>query len=162
MVRLAMPGDSPRVARMLFDFNTEYEIETPPVDVLEPRVRGMLAAGWSRVLIAEVTGEAAGAIAGPGEPAGLGLVNFRRTVWSEGPAARLEELYVVPGRRGEGISRALLGAVIDLAREAGAPWLELDTGQYDTAARALYESAGFTNIENDKSHGQMLYYELEL
>lgn len=41
--------------------------------------------------------------------------------------------------------------------------MELGTVASDTAARGLYESFGFINLEKaDRPETQMLYYELEL
>jgi ribosomal protein S18 acetylase RimI-like enzyme len=68
---------------------------------------------------------------------------------------------VVPDRRGSGLGRALLDAAIELARERGAEHVDLTTAETDTAARALYESSGFTNREFP-SGAPMLYYEREL
>ena len=56
---------------------------------------------------------------------------------------------MVPALRGQGIGRALLEAAIEAAREAGATGIDLNTGETDTAARALYASAGFTNREGE-------------
>jgi len=49
-----------------------------------------------------------------------------------------------------------------VAREAGAGGIDLNTGETDTAARALYESAGFTNLEGGPDGPPMLFYEREL
>jgi len=69
---------------------------------------------------------------------------------------------VVPPLRGRGIGRALLEATIAVSREAGATGLDLNTGETDTAARALYESAGFTNREGSPAGPPMLFYEREI
>ena len=84
------------------------------------------------------------------------------SIWSDGLEAYLEELYVAPDRRGEGFGRELLDAAIELARERGASYLELNTSEDDTAALGLYESAGFTNREGRPDGPKMLYYEREL
>ena len=87
---------------------------------------------------------------------------FGGTAKLEGLDAYLEELYVVPARRGKGSGRALLDAAIDAAREAGAEHIDLATGETDTAARGLYESAGFSNREGSADGPSMLYYERRL
>ena len=75
----------------------------------------------------------------------------------------LEELYVVPDRRGEGHGRGLMETAFEIARERGATTMELGTAVDDTAARGLYESLGFSNLEKEGDPGtQMLYYEREL
>lgn len=149
-IRIAGPEDAAAAARMLHDFNAEYETATPPVEVLADRLRALLARGDNRLLLA-----------GDG-PDGLALLSFRPTIWTAGPAALVEELYVVPDLRGRGIGRALMDAAIDLARDAGAGWVELTTGESDREARSLYESLGFTNVEDSRDRPRMLYYELDL
>lgn len=148
-IRRAVPADADAVARLLHDFNTEFATPTPGVAALTERSARLLATGAIVVLLA-----------GEG-PDGLALLRFRDSVWSEGLEAHLQELYVVPERRGRGTGRALLEATIALAREAGAGGVDLNTGETDTAARALYESAGFTNREGTPDGPPMLFYELE-
>lgn len=146
-VRRATPADVDAVARMLHDFNREYDFPSPGPDWLAQRLRELMGGDELVVLLA-------------GEPAsGLSVVRFRPALWSEGTDAYLEELYVRPDRRGQGLGRALLDATIALARERSAAFLALNTAETDTAARALYESAGFTNLEGS---APMYYYELEL
>jgi ribosomal protein S18 acetylase RimI-like enzyme len=149
-VRRATPGDAPEVARLLRDFNTEFDEPTPTVEVLTERVRELIAGGVITVLLA-----------GDG-PDGLAQFRFLRSVWSGGLDLYLEELYVVPSRRGNGIGRALLEATMATGREAGATHIDLNTGETDTAARALYERVGFTNREGGEDGPAMLYYERDL
>jgi len=149
-LRRAEPGDAPAVARLLHDFNAEFDEPTPGVEVLSERVRELIARGTIVVLLA-----------GEG-PAGLAQFRFLRSVWSSGLDVYLEELYVIPERRGKGIGRALLEATMATAREGGATRIDLNTGETDTAARALYESLGFTNREGGEDGPSMLYYERDL
>lgn len=146
----AGPGDAPRAARLLHDFNLEFGEPTPAVAVLSERLRQLIAAGEIAVLLA-----------GEG-PDGLAQFRFRRSLWSGALDCYLEELYVVPGRRGRGIGRSLLEATLQTAREGGATHIDLNTGETDTAARALYESTGFTNREGGEEGPSMLYYERDL
>jgi len=53
-------------------------------------------------------------------------------------------------------------ATIELARERGSDGIDLNTGETDTAARALYESMGFTNREGGPDGPSMLFYEREI
>lgn len=149
-VRRAGPGDASTVARLLHDFNTEFDEPTPTVEVLTGRVRELIAGG---VIVALLAGD---------DPDGFAQFRFLRSVWSEGLDLYLEELYVVPGQRGKGIGRALLEATMAIGREAGATRIDLNTGETDTAARALYESVGFTNREGGEDGPSMLYYERDL
>jgi ribosomal protein S18 acetylase RimI-like enzyme len=150
VIRRATAADAGDVARLLHDFNAEYEEHTPGVEALTEHARGLLADGEITVLFA-----------GEG-PDGFCLLRFHRSIYNGRPDAYIQELYVVPGRRGEGLGRALLDAALDAAREAGAPHIELTTSEDDTEALSLYESSGFTNHEGAPDGPRMLYFEREL
>jgi len=149
-IRHAGVEDADAIARLLHDFNTEFAEPTPEVETLREYARQLLAAGEMTVLLA-----------GEG-PDALSLIRFRPSVWTGGPEAHLQELYVVPALRGRGIGRALLEATIATAGAAGASGIDLNTGETDTAARALYESMGFTNREGSPEGPSMLFYERDL
>jgi GNAT superfamily N-acetyltransferase len=149
-IRRAGPEDAAAIARLLHDFNSEYAEPTPGVAALTGFARQMLEAGEMTVLLA-----------GDG-PDGISLTRFRTCVWTGGPEAHLQELYVVPPLRGHGIGRALLEATMDAARVVGASGIDLNTGATDTAARALYESCGFSNREGSADGPSMLFYERDL
>ena len=149
-VRRATVEDDAAIARLLHDFNLEFLEPSPGVEALTETVRRLTEAEEITVLVA-----------GDG-PDGFALLRFRPALWSKGLEAYLQELYVVPDRRGEGIGRALMERTLDLAREKGADGIDLNTGETDTAARALYESMGFTNREGGPAGPPMLFYEREL
>lgn len=149
-IRRAGVEDAAAIARLLHDFNSEYDEPTPGVGALTEYAGQLLAAGEMTVLLA-----------GAG-PDGISLIRFRTSVWTGGPEAHLQELYVVPPLRGRGIGRVLLEATMDAAREAGASGIDLNTGTSDTVARALYESCGFTNREGSPAGPSMLFYERDL
>ena len=150
VVRQAIADDAPAIGRLLHDFNVEFSEPAPAPEVVARHVRALLEAGELLVLLA---GEA---------PEGLAVLRFRRSYWDGELEAYLQELYVVQPRRGRGLGRALLEAAMAAARDAGATHLELTTSEGDVAARALYESAGFTNREGSPDGPVMLYYERAL
>ena len=149
-IRRAGIEDAADLARLLHDFNSEYSEPTPGIGTLTENAGRMLAAGEMTALLA-----------GEG-PDGIAVIRFRTAIWTGGPEAHLQELYVVPALRGRGIGRALLEATIAASREAGATGIDLNTGETDTAARALYESLGFTNREGSPEGPAMLFYEREI
>ena len=148
-VRRASPGDAAAVARLLHDFQLEFDEPSPGVEVLAERYEKQLRDGDVTVLLVG------------GGPDGFAQLRFRPWVY-DGLHSYLEELYVVPSLRGKGLGRALLDAAMDVARDEGATQMELGTSETDTAARALYESAGFTNREGSPDGPVMLFYEREL
>jgi GNAT superfamily N-acetyltransferase len=150
LVRRAGVEDAADVARLLHDFNTEFSEPTPDVPTLAERAGQMLGEGELTVLL---VGEG---------PDGLAQLRFLSSIWSSAPSCYLEELYVVPPLRGGGRGRALLEASMDVAREAGADRMDLNTADTDVAARALYEASGFTNREGGEDGPRMLYYERDL
>jgi ribosomal protein S18 acetylase RimI-like enzyme len=95
-------------------------------------------------------------------PYGLAVLRFRPGIWTNALECYLAELYVVPDRRGHGLGRALMEAAIDLARREGADHMDLGTSEDDVAARALYESLGFSNREGKPGGPINYFYEREL
>ena len=149
-VRRGEVADAESIGRLLHEFNSEFDEPTPGADRLAVRVGQLLAEGEIVVLLA-----------GPG-PDGLAALRFRPSIWSQALECYLAELYVVPARRGQGLGRALMEAAIELAREQGADYMDLGTGEDDVAARALYESLGFDNRGGKPGGPVNYFYEREL
>jgi len=149
-VRRATPGDAPAVARLLHDFQAEYDEPSPGIEMLESRYADLIR---NKDMIVLLIGEG---------PDGFAQLRFRPWVYSSGLHSYLEELYVVPDLRGNGLGRALLEAAMDIARAEGAEQMELGTSEDDVAARHLYASAGFINTEGGPDGPVMFFYEREL
>jgi len=150
MTRRAQTSDAEAIGRLLHDFNSEYDEFTPGAEALGKRLRWLLARG-------EVTAVLAG-----DPPDGLALMRFRPSLWTDALDCYLEELYVVPDRRRQGIGEALLKAAMEVARDEGAAHMDLGTGDDDVAARALYEKLGFNNTEGKPDGPVNYFYEREL
>ena len=99
-VRRATPADAPEVGRLLHDFNTEFSEPVPEVDVLAKRVAQFIDRDQATFLLA-----------GSG-PDGVAEVRLRPSIMTGALDAYLEELYVAPARRGQGLGRALLEAAM--------------------------------------------------
>ena len=149
-VRVAGTGDAAAIARLLHDFNHEFGEPTPRPEELATRVHELIEGGDTVVMLAG------------GAPDGVAVVRLRPALFSPGLESYLAELYVVPGRRGQGIGRALMDAVLDEARRRGADTMEIGVDEPDTAARRLYESLGFSNRTSSGDGGVMYVYEREL
>jgi ribosomal protein S18 acetylase RimI-like enzyme len=86
-------------------------------------------------------------LAAPGDdspPAGVLQLRFRFSVWTAAPDAWLEDLFVDASARRAGVGDALVALAIERARERGARRIELDTGEDNAPALALYERHGFS------------------
>ena len=145
-VRLAGTAEAETIGRLLYDFNSEFDEPTPSPERLAARMRDLLEEGQAAVLLV-----------GAG-PDGLAVLRFRPGIWSQALECYLAELYVVPALRGHGLGRALMEAAIEYARGRGADHMDLGTGEQDIAARALYESLGFSNREG-KPDGPINYFD---
>jgi ribosomal protein S18 acetylase RimI-like enzyme len=147
-MREAGLADVEVIGRMLDAFNREYDDPTPGPQAVADRFRELLKAGDTVVLLA-----------GEG-PDGIAVLRFRASIWTPGLECYLAELYVTPQHRGRGLGRELMERAIAMAKERGADGMDLNTSVDDEAARALYESLGFTNREGEPDGPSMLFYEL--
>ncbi|MCD2441872.1 GNAT family N-acetyltransferase [Agromyces sp. SYSU K20354] len=151
-VRRATTADAPVVGRLLFDFNTEFESETPSADQLASRFETLLNRPDVLVLLAEGAGAPAVAFA---------YLTFRPTPYGDGPIAQLEELYVRPELRDQGIGTDLLTAALADSMERGAIEMYINVDEVDVDTRRFYERHGFVNIEPGRDY-RMLFYMREL
>ncbi len=149
-VRRGEADDAEAIGRLLHEFNSEFDEPTPGPGRLTERVRQLLADSEITVPL------------GGSSPDGLAVLRFRPDIWTQGFECYLAELYVVPAHRGQGLGRALMQAAIELARGEGAEYMYLGTGEEDSAARALYESLGFSPRGGEPDGPVMLFYEREL
>ena len=82
-----------------------------------------------------------GLVAVDGADRVIGLVNYvlHANTWTEKPVCYLEDLFVDASARGQGAGRALIEAVIDLAKTQGWHRVYWQTKQGNATARALYD-----------------------
>jgi GNAT superfamily N-acetyltransferase len=92
---------------------------------------------YAEVLIAEVGGEAAG----------FALFFHNYSTFLTKPGIYLEDLFVVPERRGLGLGRRLLAALAALAVERGCGRLEWSVLKWNAPAIGFYERLGAVPME---------------
>jgi ribosomal protein S18 acetylase RimI-like enzyme len=147
--RQATPDDAGEVARLLHDFNTEFETPSPGADTLATRLRTLLG---SRETIAILAGTPA---------VGVALITLRPNVWYAGPVALLDELYVVPQLRGRGIGSAIVAQLFSTARARQVDLIEINVDEGDVHAQRFYERHGFSSAEPGSTE-RAFYYSREL
>lgn len=120
--------------RLLDRFNREYDDPSPGPEWLADRLRALIGAGRTDVLLA-----------GDG-PDGILVFRYLEGIWSDGDVAYVAEYYVVPERRRLGLGSALLEATLARCRERGCDHVFLHTDEGDRDAHRLYERFGFSNL----------------
>ncbi len=121
----------------LFDSYRQFYGQRSELDCVRAFLQERLAQGDSVLLIAEADGQA------------LGFTHLYPSFSSVSmaPIFILNDLFVVAEARRSGVARRLLEAAVRHAREAGAIRLTLSTAHTNTAAQALYASAGWQRDE---------------
>jgi GNAT superfamily N-acetyltransferase len=132
-IRPATPADVPTLLRFIRELAL-YEREPQAVVATEA---DLLRDGFGpdprfRALIADVDGA----------PAGFALFFTSYSTWRGHHGIRLEDLYVTPELRGQGIGKALLARVAQIAVAEGCPRLEWDVLDWNAPAIAVYERLG--------------------
>jgi GNAT superfamily N-acetyltransferase len=92
---------------------------------------------YAEVLVAEVDGG----------PAGFALFFHSYSTFLTKPGLYLEDLFVVPERRGLGLGRRLLAALAELAVERGCGRLEWSVLKWNAPAIGFYERLGAVPME---------------
>ena len=133
---------------LLHDFNAEFDTPTPGADALARHLPTVVGDALF-VLLADRT-DANG-------PVGVAVVSLRPNVWFDGPVALLDELYVVPALRSQGIGAVLLDAVRTESVRRGAEYLEINVDEGDTDARRFYERHGISAVDPDTGEAALYY-----
>ena len=145
----ARASDAGEVARLLHDFNTEFDTPTPGAVTLTRRLESLLAEPTTIAYLID-------------EPAvGVALVTLRSNVWYDGPVALLDELYVEPQRRGQGLGSAIIHRLVSDAVDMGISAIEINVDEEDVDAQRFYERHGFIGIDPDTGD-RAFYYAREL
>jgi len=103
---------------------------------LDPKISD---ATWRRLL--DTAGPVYGLVATDEDGVLIGFVNYvlHASTWSDRPVCYLEDLFVAPDARGQGAGRALIEAVVDLAKTHGWYRVYWQTRQGNATARGLYD-----------------------
>jgi GNAT superfamily N-acetyltransferase len=132
-IRPATPADVPHILAFIHELAL-YEREPDAVLATEA---DLLRDGWGptprfRCVIAE----------SDGIPAGFALFFTSYSTWRGHHGIRLEDLFVSPNFRGQGIGKALLAHLAQVAIAEGCPRLEWDVLAWNQPAIDFYHSQG--------------------
>ena len=130
-IRDAGPGDEPAVVDLIQELATS---EDYPTTIDEHYVRHYLASPVSGILMA-LDGRAP-----------VGLVSYAMVpgLFHAADSGLVEAVIVTEGRRGEGIGRQLMGAVLELLENAGCAEISVSTAADNEAAQRVYFELGLT------------------
>lgn len=94
---------------------------------------------WRRFHDADEPVHAAGAKSDEGELLGIVHYIFHRSTWTTDDYVYLQDLFTKKSQRGNGIGRALINHVYEVASNAGSSRVYWLTHETNTAARHLYD-----------------------
>lgn len=144
--RVATMADAEEVARLLHDFNTEFDTASPGPEVLAERLRDLLSGDRTFAVLA-------------GAPAvAVALVTLRPNVWYRGQVALLDELYVVPPLRGRGIGSVVIERFLSICRSRAVDLIEINVDEGDVDAQRFYERHGFSATEPGSTERAYYYF----
>src|SRR5579875_3979382 len=150
-IRAAAPTDVPTILRFIREL-AEYELEPDAVVATEadllrdgvslaPDGTALTTPARFRCLIADWTD------AGQTQPAGFALFFTSYSTWVGHHGIRLEDLYVTPEARGQGIGKALLKALAQIAVDEGCTRFEWDVLTWNQSAINVYGRIGAETME---------------
>jgi ribosomal protein S18 acetylase RimI-like enzyme len=132
-IRLATPADVDTVSALLAVQLAEHEVEMDPAR-LRAAVLGMLEDAQRGFVLLALSGPAV---------VGVACLPLTWTLEHGGLSAWLDELYVIPERREQGIGRTLLRRACAHARELGCAAIDLEVEESHARAANLYVREGF-------------------
>jgi GNAT superfamily N-acetyltransferase len=132
-IRPATPSDVPTILRFIHELAL-YEREPNAVFATEADLfrDGFTEPKRFTALIADLDGE----------PAGFALYFISYSTWRGHHGIRLEDIYVTPLLRRQGIGKALLSRLARIAVDEGCPRLEWDVLDWNEPAIAVYQRLG--------------------
>jgi GNAT superfamily N-acetyltransferase len=135
----ATVDDVPLILRLITAL-ADYEKLTHQVVATEAALRDSLfgASPAAHVVIARVGGE----------PAGFALWFYNYSTFLAKPGLYLEDLFVLPERRGQGIGRALLRHLAGIAVRRGCGRMEWAVLDWNEPAIGFYKRLGATVMED--------------
>jgi GNAT superfamily N-acetyltransferase len=137
-IRAATPADIPVILDLIRSLAL-YEREPDAVKTTEA---DLLRDGFGEQPCFECLIAVNGDGEEPGQPAGFALYFYNYSTWRGRAGIHLEDLFVLPRFRGQGIGKALLARVAARAAERGCPRLQWDVLAWNQNAIDFYQGMG--------------------
>lgn len=121
----------------LFDAYRVFYQQASDLDRADKFLQERLETGESVIYVALLDGEP------------VGFTQLYPT-WSSVRTSKnwiLNDLYVTPDRRKQGVGEALIRQAMAFAKEHDGTWVQLETAQDNLTAQGLYEAMGFKKID---------------
>jgi GNAT superfamily N-acetyltransferase len=135
VIRPASPQDAALIVELIRGL-ADYEKMLDQMETTEDRIRATLFPPGGTPAAHCVIGEVNAA------PAGFALFFFNYSTFLARPGLYLEDLYVKPEFRGQGLGKALLLHLARIARDRGCGRMEWAVLDWNTPAIEFYESLG--------------------
>jgi len=129
MIRAATPADLAAWRGLWDQYLAFYAVDLPPAVTAATWARLMDPASPVKARLADVEGKVLG----------FAIHMHHPSTWVATEDCYLEDLFVDPSARGQGLGRALIDDLITLARTKGWSRLYWHTNEGNTRARALYD-----------------------
>ncbi|HEX8084010.1 MAG TPA: GNAT family N-acetyltransferase [Solirubrobacteraceae bacterium] len=132
----AEPHEAEAVARLIVELRDHLGLDWPSANAFLAGVERLIEERDTAFLLAAPDDDS--------PPSGVAQVRFRYGLWWAADDCLLEDLFVREEARGQGVGRALVQGVIDLARERGSRRIEAHLAAGDDAGAAIFRDAGFS------------------
>ena len=137
--RLAQPQDFPQLIAMVRDFYVEDQI--PYIaERVEPGLQTLLEQPSCGAALLLLDGDSV---------VGYITLGWCFSIEQGGRFVLLDELYLVPAVRGQGLGRQALALAAQWARQQGAAVMRLEVNHHNARAKALYLSCGYADDQRD-------------
>lgn len=133
-VRRASDTDAVILAPLVRALAVEEGYGRPPdLQKLSPLIATLINEGASDFFLATLPDQAVGCL----------QLNYRRSTWSTARYGYIEDFYLLPHARSQGIGTALIEAACTHARAVACAYVDLDVRAENSAAQRLYTRLGF-------------------
>lgn len=132
-IRLCHPEDAPLLAPLIRALAVEEGAEPTDEAQIATVVSALLQSGASDFLVSLIEDR----------PVGCMQIAYRLSTWAGAPYAYIEDFYLAPEARGQGIGTKMLDYALQRADGQGSNSVQLDVRVANTAARRLYDHFAF-------------------